>query len=249
MASIQGVKVTGIVVPSDTLDTYAVIDPIYGIDGLRNLAGGTSDLSLITTDRRRAGMLVGINNGASYYKLNPAPWTNTLSDWTPFTVGGGGTFSGGTVTGSTTFTNGITTNTISATTIYTNGLTADTISATTIYAGTISATTYLNLPINLQKTIASDYEINNLDNNHTIMINNTSTPITITIPSGLLSKISVGFIQQGSADVTIAAAGGSNVTIRTPISGAYKIKGINYNAYIEQVNSSNIYQLLGNLKA
>ena len=249
MASIQGVKVTGIVVPSDTLDTYAVIDPIYGIDGLRNLAGGTSDLSLITTDRRRAGMLVGINNGASYYKLNPAPWTNTLSDWAPFTVGGGSTFSGGTVTGSTTFTNGITTNTISATTIYTNGLTADTISATTIYAGTISATTYLNLPINLQKTIASDYEINNLDNNHTIMINNTSTPITITIPSGLLSKISVGFIQQGSADVTIAAAGGSNVTIRTPISGAYKIKGINYNAYIEQVNSSNIYQLLGNLKA
>ena len=79
------------------------------------------------------------------------------------------------------------------------------------------------------------------------MINNSSTPITITIPSGLLSKISVGFIQQGSADVTIAA--GANVTIRTPISGAYKIKGINYNAYIEQVNSSNVYQLLGNLKA
>ena len=105
MASIQGVKVTGIVVPSDTLDTYAVIDPIYGIDGLRNLTGGTSDLSLITTDRRRAGMLVGINNGASYYKLNPAPWTNTLTDWTPFTVGGGTTFTGGTVNGPTNYLN------------------------------------------------------------------------------------------------------------------------------------------------
>ena len=122
---------------------------------------------------------------------------------------------------------------------FTNGLTAN----------TISATTYLNLPINLQKTIYSDYEISNGDNNYSIMVSNDTTPVTITIPSGLLSKISVGFIQQGSADVTIAAAGGSNVTIRTPISGAYKIKGINYNAYIEQVNSSNVYQLLGNLKA
>ena len=87
MASIQGVKVTGVIVPSDTLDTYAVIDPIYGIDGLRNLTGGTSDLSLITTDRRRAGMVVGINNGSNYYKLNSAPWNNTLSDWTPFSLG------------------------------------------------------------------------------------------------------------------------------------------------------------------
>ena len=84
MASIQGVKVTGIIVPSNTLDTYAVIDSIYGIDGLRNLSGGTTDLNSITTDRRRAGMLVGVNNGGDYYKLNPAPWTYTISDWTLF---------------------------------------------------------------------------------------------------------------------------------------------------------------------
>ena len=114
MASIQGVKVTGVIVPSDTLDTYAVIDPIYGIDGLRNLSGGTSALSGITSDRRRAGMLVGVNNGANYYKLNPAPWNNTISDWTPFSLGSA--FTGGTVTGSTSFTGGLSANTFSATT-------------------------------------------------------------------------------------------------------------------------------------
>jgi hypothetical protein len=127
MASIQGVKVTGIIVPSNTLDTYAVIDSIYGIDGLRNLSGGTTDLNSITTDRRRAGMLVGVNNGGDYYKLNPAPWTNTISDWTLLTLN---EFTGGTVTGATQFTNGLTANTFSATTylglpldIHTTGMT------------------------------------------------------------------------------------------------------------------------------
>lgn len=185
MASIQGVKVTGVIVPSDTLDTYAVIDPIYGIDGLRNLAGDTSDLNLITTDRRRAGMLVGINYGASYYKLNPAPWNNTLSDWTPFAID------------------------------------------------------------NLQKTITSSYTVTSADNNYTIIINNNTTAITITIPSGLSDKINIGFIQQGSADVTFVA--GANVTINSPAS-MLKIKGQNYWAYLEQVTNSNIYQLVGSLK-
>jgi hypothetical protein len=572
MASIQGVKVTGVIVPSDTLDTYAVIDPIYGIDGLRNLTGGTSDLSLITTDRRRAGMLVGINNGASYYKLNPAPWSNTLSDWTEFTVGG--SFTGGTVTGATNFTNGLTANTISATTylnlpitivnstnLFSTGLAGTGLNTSELnnsiflgtnagrdasgatssfyfgenagdgavfsfnsnffgseagkgassafysnffganagfqaigayqsnfyglnaghqatnstqsnfiginagyqasnvsfsnfigyqtglqavganysnfigeysgfkavgvnntnfignYAGTgATNTTYSNFigtnagmdvtntnystligynvgrnpvpstlsigsnniiigtnislpsgatnsinlggvlfgtgtystitgnpsitgqnngriginvvnptanlhvysetvntsglrlerltsasptsigqPIgvdvngnvvtisgssgtdiyvtggtytagtatltnniggtfsitgfsidNLQKTISSSYTATSTDNNYSIMINNGVNPITITIPSGLLSKINIGFIQQGSGDVTIVA--GAGVTINTPISGGYKIKGVNYNAYLEQVNSSDVYQLLGNLK-
>jgi hypothetical protein len=80
--------------------------------------------------------------------------TSTDSNWRIFQTGGGSTFSGGTVTGPTIFTNGLSANTISATTYYnlppstfsggtvtgptnfTNGLTAN----------TISATTYLNLP-------------------------------------------------------------------------------------------------------
>jgi hypothetical protein len=98
---------------------------------------------------------------------------------------------------------------------------------------------------NLQKTITSSYTATSADNNYTILINNSTTPISITIPSGLLSKINVGFIQQGSADVTFAA--GAGVTINSPAS-MLKIKGQNYWAYLEQVTNSNVYQLVGSLK-
>jgi len=120
MASIQGVKVTGIIVPGDSGDAYPVIDPIYGIDGLRNYSGGTEVLTgtTITSLRRRAGMIVGINNGTTFYKLKPGPWSSNLSltDWELFSLGS--TFTGGTVSGYTTFTSGVTSNTISATTYF-----------------------------------------------------------------------------------------------------------------------------------
>ena len=116
----------GFISPSDTTDLYPVIDPLYGIDGLRNV-DNLSDLNLIPTLRRRAGMVVGVSGGTTYYKLNVPPWTNTFGDWSVFNSGGssGGTISGdylpisgGTVTGGTQFTSGITANTISATTYF-----------------------------------------------------------------------------------------------------------------------------------
>ena len=121
-----GVEVFGFISPSDTTDTYPVIDPLYGIDGLRNV-DLLSDLNTIPTLRRRAGMVVGVSGGTTYYKLNLPPWTNTLSDWSVFNSGGssGGTLSGdylplsgGTVSGGTQFTNGLSANTISATTYF-----------------------------------------------------------------------------------------------------------------------------------
>jgi len=131
MSSIQGVNVTGIIVPSNTEDIYPVIDPIYGIDGLRNYSGGTEVLTgtTITSLRRRAGMIVGINNGTTFYKLKPGPWSSNLSltDWELFSLGS--TFTGGTVSGATNFTGGLTANIISAT--------------------TITATNYNNLPDNV----------------------------------------------------------------------------------------------------
>jgi len=75
-----GVGIMGFISPMDTQDTYAVIDPIYGIDGLRNVAT-INDLDDITEERRRSGMIVGVEDGSTYYKLNPSPWTYTLSDW------------------------------------------------------------------------------------------------------------------------------------------------------------------------
>ena len=123
-----GVEVYGFISPTDTNDQYPVIDPLYGIDGLRNV-NTLSDLDLIPTLRRRAGMVVGVSGGTSYYKLNLPPWTNTFSDWSIFNSGSsGGTISGdylplsgGTVSGSTNFTNGLTANTISGGTFFGNG--------------------------------------------------------------------------------------------------------------------------------
>jgi hypothetical protein len=135
-----------------------VIDPIYGIDGLRNYSGGTEVLTgtTITSKRRRAGMIVGINDGTTFYKLKPG-WSEnlTMSNWELFSLGS--SFTGGTVSGATIFTSGLTANTISATT-YQNlpstpflPLSGGTVSGATIFtdglsANTISASTYYNLP-------------------------------------------------------------------------------------------------------
>ena len=175
-----GVEVLGFISPTDTNDTYAVIDPLYGIDGLRNV-NSLSDLNNIPSPRRRSGMVVGVNGGTSYYKLNNPPWNYTISDWSIFNSGGSsGDFlplSGGTVTGGTIFTQGLTANTFSATTYlnlpidltitgfsYSNNTfsitnnsgntlsaTINTVTGLTVN-GTLSATTYQNLPTDIRVT-------------------------------------------------------------------------------------------------
>jgi hypothetical protein len=111
-----GVEVFGFISPSEPTDTYPVIDPIYGIDGLRNV-DTILDLDNIPDLRRRAGMVVGVSGGTEYYKLNPSPWNFDFTDWSVFNSSSDYLpLSGGTVTGSTIFTQGLTANTISATT-------------------------------------------------------------------------------------------------------------------------------------
>lgn len=108
-----GVEVFGFISPSNTADQYPVIDPLYGIDGLRNV-NTLNDLINISSLRRRAGMIVGVSGGTIYYKLKPSPWNNTISDWEVFATGGGtltGDYlplSGGTVSGNTIFSSGLT---------------------------------------------------------------------------------------------------------------------------------------------
>jgi len=84
-----GVEVLGFISPTEPTDQYPVIDPLYGIDGFRNV-DTLLDLNAIPNLRRRAGMVVGINGGAQYYKLNPSPWNGTITDWSIFNTGGGG---------------------------------------------------------------------------------------------------------------------------------------------------------------
>ena len=65
---VGGVGIMGFISPMDTMDTYAVIDPAYGIDGLRNI-DTLNELNDIPFERRRSGMLVGVDGDNRYFKL------------------------------------------------------------------------------------------------------------------------------------------------------------------------------------
>lgn len=114
----------------------------------------------------------------------------------------------------------------------------------------IAGTNGLDYTSNLQKTIThpidftgNNYTITNADNNYSILVANGITNVNITIPTGLMPKIQVGFIQTGTGEITFVPSG---TTIKTPV--GLKIKGINYNAYIEKIGTSTDFHLLGNLK-
>lgn len=85
MAGYTGsIPVTGVIAPTDNQDTYPVIDPTFGIDGLRNVADEAA-LNAIPFSRRRAGMVVGVQTTGNYYKLLNTSWNGTtINDWTDF---------------------------------------------------------------------------------------------------------------------------------------------------------------------
>jgi hypothetical protein len=97
---------------------------------------------------------------------------------------------------------------------------------------------------NLQKVISGDYTLTSTDTEYTIFIDNGSTPITITVPTGLVANFEAGFIQEGTGVVTFSASG---TTINTPT--GLKIKGQRYQAFIEKKLSSETFYLLGNVIA
>lgn len=70
----ENIPVSGLLTPVFTNDNYPIIDPIYGIDGFRNLSS-TQSMFDLPLEKRRAGMVVGvadsINNNVYYYKLKP----------------------------------------------------------------------------------------------------------------------------------------------------------------------------------
>lgn len=86
MPAIPGsVSVTGILAPTDSTDTYAVTDSIYGLDGLRSVADHAAR-NAITDARRRFGMMVFTQDDQLYWTLKAGPWSGTDSDWNPLTL-------------------------------------------------------------------------------------------------------------------------------------------------------------------
>ena len=75
-----GVPIMGFVSPNNSYDTYPVIEPLYGIDGLRNV-DTLAELNAIPEERRRAGMLVGVFGGSVFFKLKDIEWDGTIDDW------------------------------------------------------------------------------------------------------------------------------------------------------------------------
>lgn len=95
--------------------------------------------------------------------------------------------------------------------------------------------------VNLQKKINSSYTLQSSDNHYTIIVDATLGNIKITIPTGLVSKISVNFTQIGAGVVDFLEAG---TVINTPT--GLKIKGENFWANIYQrFDAPNTYQLAG----
>ena len=98
---------------------------------------------------------------------------------------------------------------------------------------------------NLQKVITTSTVILDIDNNNTIFINNGATPITITIDSSItLPNFCVGFIQEGTGDVTFV---GTGVSLTNPV--GLKSKGQGYATFIERKLATSTYFLLGNIKS
>ena len=77
---VGGIGIMGFISPMDTNDNYAVIDPLYGIDGLRNV-NSIEELNLVPFERRRPGMIVGVFGGQKYFKLKNIDWKNDIGDW------------------------------------------------------------------------------------------------------------------------------------------------------------------------
>ena len=94
--------------------------------------------------------------------------------------------------------------------------------------------------INLQKIILTDYTLSDVDDKHTIFIDNGSDKVFITIPLGLKPNFFCVFLQQGTGEVMFTNDVG--VTIFTPI--GYYIKGQYYWAHLEKVESQELYHLL-----
>jgi hypothetical protein len=100
---------------------------------------------------------------------------------------------------------------------------------------------------NLQSETLGFYNIllNASNDGYTIFIQNSNPSTVITVPLGLPSNFTCGFIQEGTGEIEFQGEGG--VTIHNPV--GLKIKGQKYQAFLEKKLNTETYYLLGNTKA
>ena len=117
---------------------------------------------------------------------------------------------------------------------------------TTIVTGTgTEEDPYVVEFINLQKTISTDIILADSDDKYTIFVDNGSSPLSITVPSGLKAKFCVAVYQKGTGDVTFTA--GIGTTILSAVGN--KIKGQYYSVVLEKQENTGTYFLSNATKA
>jgi hypothetical protein len=201
------IPVTGFIGPTDSNDTYAVTDAIYGIDGYRSVSATTAR-NAITTERRREGMLVYTQADQNVWQLLPSPWSGTDADWKLF-ISSAATNSLTATTGFLSLSGGI----VSGNTSFTANLSANTLF--------INNTNIGNLFIALSGTngnlVTGDIEISddiNLSWNagaDLLQYNSTSTNVELTTSNGF-DVVSGGILSAGTNLYQIFATTGATIT-------------------------------------
>ncbi len=79
-----GVPFGGFISPTDSADTYAVTNPLYGLGGLRSVAD-IAARNAISDKRREEGMLVFVQSDSTYYSLDGG---TANSDWSSINLSG-----------------------------------------------------------------------------------------------------------------------------------------------------------------
>lgn len=243
----------------DTLIGEKKLRKLKSTDGSVTITQGTDDINFsveqIATDGSETKVTAGTNvavtgNGtiATPYVINATDTNTTYNAGTAISLVGT-TFNNTAPDQIVSLTQGGAT---SITGTYPNFTISSTDTNTTYSAGTgltLSGTVFS--VENLQKIITyptdftgTNYTISNSDMGYSIIIINGMQDVTITVPSGLQSKMQAGFIQDGEGEVTITPLG---VTLKNAISG-YKIKGQYDQVYLEQGVVNTEFYLLGNTK-
>lgn len=239
------IPIGGFIAPTSSEDTYAVIDPIYGIDGLRSVANLT-ERNNITDSRRRVGMIVYDQDGDKYYKLISLSSGNGNDVWVEtLSASGGDTFiTGGTVSGNNLT---LTDNNGTDTVVDVTSLTTDTY----VTGSTLSGNTLTLMRNNGLADITTDMSSLAIDTfttggtvsgNTLTLRTNVGSDVSINVSTLALDTFTTGMTLSGSTLSLIPNAGS---TITTTITGL--LTGLTTGGRIPYTSGTNILTDSANL--